>query len=293
MAATTVKTLELTKGEDWDSKLFKLPLGSTLRLTLSRGISSSPVVVETDFPPEGVLYVRGKLRALEWTYQTKREEWDPDRFIDVHLTTPGPFKLTWRLPSVPPSSTVLPGHGFFLVEPDLGILPNSICCLTHVTKLLGPLTDWRARLALSHKSGYNMLHFTPPQQLGSSHSAYSIANQLKLDSSYLPSGYQRKEVGVAYKNRKGEEKQVMIDSAYLELDKELKFLREDCGVLSIVDVVWNHTSFDTPWLIQVHVHVQTGLYIMDTVSLLYRGVLYVEVILYSKECNWFVIGAVC
>ena len=42
----------------------------------------------------------------------------------------------------------------------------------------------------------------------------------------------------------------------------------------------------------IHVHVlvlyvQTSLYIMDTVSLLYRGVLYVEVILYSKECNWY------
>ena len=253
MATKTIRTLQLTKGADWDSKLFKLPLGATLRLTLSRSISSSRVVVETDFPPEGALYVRDNLRALEWTYETNREEWDPDRHIDIHLTTPGPFKLTWRLPSVPPSSTVPPGHGFFLVEPDLGILPNSICCLTHVTKLLGPLTEWRSRLSPAHKSGYNMLHFTPPQQLGSSRSAYSIANQLKLDSSYLPSGYQRKEVGVAYKNRKGEEKQVMIDSAYLELDKELKYLREDCGVLSIVDVVWNHTSFDTPWLIQVHI----------------------------------------
>ena len=35
--------------------------------------------------------------------------------------------------------------------------------------------------------------------------------------------------------------------------------------------------------------VQCSLYIMDTlkVALLYRGVLYVEVILYSKECNWY------
>ena len=33
--------------------------------------------------------------------------------------------------------------------------------------------------------------------------------------------------------------------------------------------------------------IQTSLYIMDTVSLLYRGVLYEEVILYSKECNWY------
>ena len=32
---------------------------------------------------------------------------------------------------------------------------------------------------------------------------------------------------------------------------------------------------------------QTSLAIMDTVSLLYRGVLYVEVTLYSKECNWY------
>ena len=39
--------------------------------------------------------------------------------------------------------------------------------------------------------------------------------------------------------------------------------------------------------IHVHVHVQSSLHIMDTVSLLYRGVLYVEVILYSKECNWY------
>ena len=37
------------------------------------------------------------------------------------------------------------------------------------------------------------------------------------------------------------------------------------------------------------VYVQCILYIMDTlkVALLYRGVLYVEVILYSKECNWY------
>ena len=27
--------------------------------------------------------------------------------------------------------------------------------------------------------------------------------------------------------------------------------------------------------------------VVKTVSLLYRGVLYVEVILYSKECNWY------
>ena len=32
---------------------------------------------------------------------------------------------------------------------------------------------------------------------------------------------------------------------------------------------------------------QTHSLVHVTVSLLYRGVLYVEVILYSKECNWY------
>ena len=43
---------------------------------------------------------------------------------------------------------------------------------------------------------------------------------------------------------------------------------------------------------RVSLLIQCSLYIMDTlvqdkVALLYRSVLYVEVILYSKECNWY------
>ena len=96
-----------------------------------------------------------------------------------------------------------------------------------------------------------MVNFTPPQQLGSSRSAYSISNQLRVDSAYLPTGHAHSEVSVTYTNRCGEQKKLSVDSAFLEVRKEIQHVKHQLGILSIVDVVWNHTSFDTTWLIQV------------------------------------------
>ena len=86
-----------------------------------------------------------------------------------------------------------------MVEPDLGYSLDGICCITHISKLLGPLTEWEQRLRVSHEAAYNMIHFTPIQQLGSSLSAYSISNQLALCDRYLPAGYKPKDVTVTYK----------------------------------------------------------------------------------------------
>lgn len=85
-----------------------------------------------------------------------------------------------------------------MVEPDLGYSLDGICCITHITKLLGPLTEWEERLRVSHEAGYNMIHFTPIQQLGGSGSAYSISNQMALCNRYLPPDYKLKKVSVTY-----------------------------------------------------------------------------------------------
>ena len=55
-------------------------------------------------------------------------------------------------------------------------------------------------------------------------------------------------------------------------------------------ILSTHTCTQLYIYTNIHLYVmQSSLYIMGTlkVALLYRGVLYVEVILYSKECNWY------
>lgn len=81
------------------------------------------------------------------------------------------------------------GSGWFHVEPTLVAggerLPlDAVLCLTVLTKCLGPLPRWPRALRLAHEAGYNMLHFTPVQQLGASGSCYSLADQLRVDARY-------------------------------------------------------------------------------------------------------------
>lgn len=76
-----------------------------------------------------------------------------------------------------------------------------------------------------------MLHFTPLQERGGSDSPYSICDQIKYDSSLF-------ERGKLEKNGEGQIKAV------------LKLAREEFGLLSLTDVVLNHTASDSPWLVE-------------------------------------------
>src|SRR5262245_30472627 len=79
-------------------------------------------------------------------------------------------------------------------------------------------------------AGYNMLHFTPVEQLGEGGSAYCIYDQLMLDSKMF----------------KG-------DSTLSEAQREAALIKvlEDAarnGVLGLGDMVLNHTAANSPWL---------------------------------------------
>ena len=126
------------------------------------------------------------------------------------------------------------GSGYFLVDPVLHygsdddvLRMDGIQSQTVLSKNLGPFSDWESVLQVSKESGYNMVHFTPVQELGYSKSAYSIRNQLLLNPNF----------STADKTYTFDDLQTLIQ----KMAREWK-------VLSATDLVLNHTSSDSQWL---------------------------------------------
>ena len=133
------------------------------------------------------------------------------------------------------------------MEPQLHRPLDSITCQTYITKLLGPLSEWKDRLSVAKETGYNMIHLTPVQELGGSNSAYSIREQLRLDPRYLNLPGSSKTVTVSYTDATGAKHSLDVSASFVELKKVIDDLNKR-GITVITDVVWNHTSNDSPWL---------------------------------------------
>uniref|UniRef100_A0A915PP57 Glycogen debranching enzyme n=1 Tax=Setaria digitata TaxID=48799 RepID=A0A915PP57_9BILA len=126
------------------------------------------------------------------------------------------------------------GSGYILVMPNLSLNNhplqlNAVTCITHISKLLGKFDMWKERLKVAAKAGYNMIHFTPVQQLGISNSSYCIADPMQLnpDFSTLEKKY-----------------------TYDDLELLIETLEKDYHLLSIQDVVWNHAARNATWLLE-------------------------------------------
>lgn len=83
--------------------------------------------------------------------------------------------------------------------------------------------DWDKHLHGISQRNYNMVHFTPLMQRGASNSPYSIYDQLSFDSALFPKG------------------EADIASLVSRMEKEY-------GLLTLTDVVWNHTAHNSKWL---------------------------------------------
>ena len=185
------------------------------------------VEIFTNHPSEGQIFDREKFSKLPWVCPFNCKADNGDRFASIKITWPGTFSFFVVKNG---KDKVCQGH--FIVEPILttgsGVLPlDSIVLQTYLSKCLGHFDEWEKRLLVAKKSGYNFIHFTPIQELGESQSCYSIENQLGINSAFL-----------------GKRKHLTFD----DIATLIKKMQNDWNVLSLVDVVWNHTANTTKWL---------------------------------------------
>ncbi|PWY86908.1 glycogen debranching enzyme [Aspergillus heteromorphus CBS 117.55] len=157
--------------------------------------------------------------------------------IDVPIISPGSFAFyvtfsplpAFSILSVPtPEPTRTPTH-YIDVAPRLTLrgrdLPlNALSIFSIISKFMGQYpTDWDKHLNGISQRNYNMVHFTPLMKRGASNSPYSIFDQLQFDDAAFPNGEE--------------------DVASLIAKMENEY-----GLLSLTDVVWNHTAHNSKWL---------------------------------------------
>jgi glycogen debranching enzyme len=180
-----------------------------------------------------VLLIRGELgneERVEMSSVGPLSDW----VAEWAPSCPGPFELvlSWKsqngMQFGPPFSMV--------VDPVLSInrqhLPaKSIVQLTELSRLAGPIEQWPEALAPQAKLGYNMVHFTPIQPPGESGSCYSLDDQSTVDDSLMatPSIGKKERLDI--------------------VRQSVKRLEKEQGMLSAMDIVLNHTSGTSPWLL--------------------------------------------
>jgi glycogen debranching enzyme len=126
-----------------------------------------------------------------------------------------------------------------VVEPDLTLpsdgspLPmDALMIQSVVPKWMGPMKSWDRFFKFIRYSGYNMIHFVPMQQRGSSDSPYALADQLTFSDGLFEDA-----------------STLCAHDRYVLVKKTLGHLERNYGMLALSDVVWTHTSNDSPFLL--------------------------------------------
>lgn len=249
-APTRVLTLE--HGEHNDSTLYRFKKGYCLQFSPGASLLGRKVFLYTNYVvsddgEEGEEcageFVRSQYYGLEWRREGAEGGGagagalltDTDVHCALRLARAGVYHYYFVYDSA--ESPVGPqGSGWFHVAPTLRVgaggrteLPlDALMCQTVLAKCLGPLPRWEGALRVSREAGYNVVHFTPVQALGASGSSYSIADQLRLNPAFG-----------ACPGR---------EATFADVENLVTKMRTEWKMLSICDVVLNHTANETPWL---------------------------------------------
>lgn len=160
-------------------------------------------------------------------------------YCDVNLDYPGAYqyKVEYTVNSTKKTSDI----GYVVAEPRINLPKNEkellpldgLMVLSMVPKWMGPITEWEKLIEETEYAGYNMIHFVPLQKRGDSNSPYSIADQLTFDDDVF---------NVKDRKKSNKERLAIVQTA-------IKNIHNKNGILSLSDVVWNHTSNSSIFLL--------------------------------------------
>ncbi|XP_018012653.1 glycogen debranching enzyme isoform X1 [Hyalella azteca] len=230
-APVQVRVLTLEKNQNLESKLFRLQKGWVVQFRQGATLFGQSVSLFTNCPASaGESFVRSSYRPLQWCSDSGSSD-DTALCCQLSLTTAGSFRYYFTLQG---SSSENGGSGYLLVDPTLTVGPEKtplpldcVQCQTVLSKNLGPFNQWQDRLRVAKETGYNMIHFTPIQALGGSNSAYSLADQHAVNVTFHSN------------NRR---------CSLTDIESLIQEVNNKWGVLSLTDIVLNHTANESPWL---------------------------------------------
>jgi len=232
MTLGEVKELILEKGFHGDSTLYRLQKNNKLRFRIGASLLGTRIALFTNYPFKNE-FNRDTYYEIEWSFSSENDQ--TSYYADISVTLAGSFIFYYVEEEGKSGGSPLNsiGSGFFNVDPILrcggkNIPLDSVVCQTVLAKLLGSLDLWMGRLLVAKECKYNMIHFTPIQALGASKSAYSIMNQHSLNPTFSEG---RTE-----------------EATFEQVEAILEELRESYGIMSICDIVLNHTANETEWL---------------------------------------------
>ncbi|KMQ85599.1 glycogen debranching enzyme, partial [Lasius niger] len=219
-----IRILTVNNGEHLDGILYRLKKGWKVEFRLGASLLGKTLDVFINHPlSSDKKFERHTYYQLQWV----------DESASIHLILPGSFHYY--------VTDQVEGHikpvasGYLLVDPELKIgehgkkLPlDCIQVQTVLAKCLGPFSTWEDKLLVTRNSGYNMIHFTPIQELGLSKSSYSLKDQMQLNNVF------------------NENNQIII---YHDIERFVDKMRTEWEILSICDIVLNHTANESPFLV--------------------------------------------
>ncbi|XP_070563768.1 glycogen debranching enzyme-like [Ptychodera flava] len=228
-----VRRLLLNDGEHLNTTLYRLQKGWKLHFVLGPSLQHLKVKVFCNHPPTTEKkFDRGEYYELPWQSYSKSKCDQSDNYCEVNLHRAGSFQYFFTYNEW--QSATKNGSGYFIVDPTLYVGPEKdllpldcVCLQTVLAKSLGPYKHWEKRVQVARESGYNVLHFTPIQELGASNSSYSLRDQHALNPGFHHDGNK---------------------PTHDQVGEFVEKLNKEWHMLCITDVVWNHTSFDSPWL---------------------------------------------